>query len=551
MLPAHYITSLPKLVLGNPLTVDELVFAIYPDTTCFYPGCIVNGTHGVDSDEKTHLHVRFEDEEPDANGNPPEKIICRTSILPYSVLDEWAVGCSVCDKKITTADPRIWSQCSSCKEYKSMHHNCLKTYLKVTDMIVPEDTTEEHYIQSAEFTCSQCLSPCFICGSKHAITKPRVKTYNCASCNTNPPKTCLLIVPDRSGEGGCISVIRGNENDKTDMSLFPCKECHNKSLVQYKKRKIFHDKMTETLENEILEVIMTYLIKMDSFTDEFKQNLMGTKQCIVFIKRHFSHLNSGKHNIYLVESPTDTYTCGFDLTVDSLHKLLSDDMVFDTSMMNLLINCLNGVIYHDKCVRLSTNEIPNDYQCQFGKPQFNISMNPLTQVDVIKAGCANFTDPLKIKVFYESVIHDWEDNLIPKFWSDRCFFNISDMDSVNDNVDMTLSDLANNGSQEDIEWSYHIPLKDRNGHWMLLDVIMPINGNNGLVNISDFHPQRPTKNESHVTATMWYAKLFGLLWNWKSKDLSINKEILYYTGDMNTDDFVLENVSDKEAFLGL
>ena len=60
--------------------------------------------------------------------------------------------------------------------------------------------------------------------------------------------------------------------------------------------------MTETLENEILEVIMTYLIKMDSFTDEFKQNLMGTKQCILFIKRHFSHLNSGKHNIYLVES---------------------------------------------------------------------------------------------------------------------------------------------------------------------------------------------------------------------------------------------------------
>ena len=62
---------------------------------------------------------------------------------------------------------------------------------------------------------------------------------------------------------------------------------------------------------------------------------------------------------------------------------------------------------------------------------------------------------------------------------------------------------------------------------MLLDVMMPINGNNGLVNISDFHPQRPTKNESHVTATMWYAKLFGLLWNWKSKDIPINREILY------------------------
>ena len=65
-------------------------------------------------------------------------------------------------KKITTADPRIWSQCSSCKEYKSMHHNCLKTYLKVTDMIVPVDTTKEQYMQSAEFTCSQCLHASFV-----------------------------------------------------------------------------------------------------------------------------------------------------------------------------------------------------------------------------------------------------------------------------------------------------------------------------------------------------------------------------------------------------
>ena len=87
MLPAHYVISLPNLVFDNVFGVGELVFAIYPDTTCFYPGCIVNGPLGVDSDEKTRVHVRFEDEEPDINGNIPEKLICRTSILSYSVLD--------------------------------------------------------------------------------------------------------------------------------------------------------------------------------------------------------------------------------------------------------------------------------------------------------------------------------------------------------------------------------------------------------------------------------------------------------------------------------
>ena len=112
-------------------------------------------------------------------------------------------------------------------------------------------------------------------------------------------------------------------------------------------------------------------------------------------------------------------------------------------------------------------------------------------------------------------------------------------------------------SKKSNNYYYIAPVRNRStGHWYLVEVLFQDAETekdsdrlvNGMINFIDFCPHPITEASPEYHATMWYAKFFGMLMNFKT--VQKNPKVLSYVADMNPVEFKLcENCDTNDRLL--
>ena len=249
----------------------------------------------------------------------------------------------------------------------------------------------------------------------------------------------------------------------------------------------------------------------------------------------------------MVNNPRQEDWCGFYLPLQSLERLMSKEVTVDVYMMTFLVQCLNGPLYlsskkHRERKLGKDDDNKPEYHLQIGEPNDDPSVNVTYSHDNLEKVDCNAMNAIKVhESFYRSVVSKWVQCVTPEFGLDRKYKAIAPtMIQMHDDHEEIVN-------YDDTECKFIIPIYD--GRWRMIDVEMPHHKghSNGMVKIIDHSPQRAkTGYESHLSATMWYAKYFGILWCLNDYK-NVNKRVLHYVRDMDIVKFKYDSEYDQDV----
>ena len=255
------------------LPCHSKVYAVYPNTDTLYPG-VISDNETVDNHKVAVVFVA-DDGKDDIQMVPIVDILTDEQVLATRLI------CGICDKQMyrTSKKQVITAICVKCKKHKFVHHGCLQQCHKGA-----KGSIEDQFM-----ICEGCLSPCFLCGTKHDIFKPKVELYKCKICPSDREMWTTLIPPNRfssKGDTGCLSMMAVNQREKLKPGVYPCNECAVESLYNFKHGKVY-DGMDDTVQEKLLSAIENHLIY--GTVTECKLYL-DREQIIDIMRKHFLHL---------------------------------------------------------------------------------------------------------------------------------------------------------------------------------------------------------------------------------------------------------------------
>ena len=314
----------------------------------------------------------------------------------------------------------------------------------------------------------------------------------------------------------------------------------------YNRIKVFHDDMGDDIEKKLIATIEQHLIYG---TAKSEKEYMSMPQLHDQMRKHFLHLEQKIDNIFLVNSPTQCDWFDFYLNQSSLLRLMLEKVIVDVQLMTFLVNCLNGPLYRksmrhrDQILTNNKNDDDPAYHLQIGQPNdysdINITAKPENSELI---NCFDKNKKAKVSI-YRDVLKKWNETIIPDFAVDRKYKAIAHT-MVQDHDD------AENIQSYDNTWcKFILPTYD-DKKWRLINVEMPNNklNGNGMVELIDHFPRRGKSGyQPHISATMWYAKYFGLVYN--SCYFREDERILKYTADMMIDKFESCKLRNTTLFL--
>ena len=189
--------------------------------------------------------------------------------------------------------------------------------------------------------------------------------------------------------------------------------------------------------------------------------------------------------------------------------------IVDITFMNFIMFILNGAEYDIRFTKkhlVFHYEEENSIYCQFGYPYHDNLINPLRSQALLKVWEENGNDiGPNFGSVMKSVVQFWN-KFFEKFTSTRDF---AILDGLRDH-NCDASELEN------LYCMYTIPYIWRKNEWRLLQVRFPNQtDSNDMVNFIDtveYDSSKITAQEH--TATMWYAKLFGMIWYQQKNEIN-------------------------------
>ena len=124
------------------------------------------------------------------------------------------------------------------------------------------------------------------------------------------------------------------------------------------------------------------------------------------------------------------------------------------------------------------------------------------------------------------MINDWQQDLIPQIQSERDF---SILNSILPKLQSTNDE--DQATEHIKKLNVFVPIHSKSSNWRCILIQFPSNDkfSNGVVNLYDLNDKKSGESSTLKGITMWYAKLFGMIWN------NVNNEI--FTKDMVLDLF--------------
>ena len=116
----HLVDQIKKLTNG-----DE-VYALYTDTSAFYPGAVL-GTRT----KNPRVYVDFVPDKAESTETSTKHWISSDRVIPKLIVDQTISYCGICEKPLKCSCKYIHAKCMKCCGVYSLHEQCLKHYLAV------------------------------------------------------------------------------------------------------------------------------------------------------------------------------------------------------------------------------------------------------------------------------------------------------------------------------------------------------------------------------------------------------------------------------------
>ena len=484
--------------------IGDAVEAIYPGTDTFYPGIIhaVKTTDGV----KDSFGVKFTEGE--LNKDYLEvKSVKPNDIISSQTIQQTRVFCQICEKSLSLSNNEYYCNCTKCHVVKPFHKKCFERYLECLFESKSEiNNVLPHHNNFQDFTCSQCLLPCFLCGEQHYFSKSNAKLYNCPMCPSNDINKCIIIQPPRETRISCYTNLSEEKKKLFDNASYGCIECMNSKTLDYDTNLVLDDSITPDLDSSICQKIRQMIHNFGTDIDPISvPHDLGTVN--EFFKKHLSHVNFRDDNIFTVTSPSPSPKFGLFLTFKSIQTFMSNEGSIDVLMMSFLLQLLNANEYF-RLIDEPDKSIGNFEFIQYLHPSFDNSVNPLNSEHSLSRSVSTksiFDEDTKT-----SMINDWQQDLIPHIQSERDFSILNSilpkLQSTNDEDEAT---------EHIKKLNVFVPIHSKSSNWRCILIQFPSNDkfSNGVVNLYDLNDKKSGESSTLKGITMWYTKLFGMIWN--------------------------------------